>query len=108
MDKNIDKLLTKEVDRHDTLLNEADGRARDALEAGTLAHEAFEAFTLALDMISSSKVALQRGEYSNALHFLIRSVANYYLMLGDRGVLHTSRNTENTQRNTTDTLEEVH
>lgn len=76
-----------EIVAQQRLIDDAKPRAAKAVEEGKLSKEAFEALGKADDFNKAAVALLEGEDFKKSLHFLIRSVANYYLMLGDKGVL---------------------
>jgi hypothetical protein len=76
-----------EIQAQQRLLSDASPRVQADHDSKKLSDEAFDIFTKSQTMLNAAKGALEAEDFTKALHFLIRSVANYYLMLGDKGVL---------------------
>ncbi len=57
-----------------------------------LSQEAYDVFGRSRNMLSGAASALEQEDFTKSLQLLIRSVANYYLMLGDKGVLRNGQN----------------
>lgn len=80
-------IYDNEIQAQQRLLNDASPKVQVAHDEKKLSDEAFDVFAKAQTMLNAAKGALEAEDFTKALHFLIRSVANYYLMLGDKGVL---------------------
>jgi hypothetical protein len=83
----LTELLAEEIEVHNKLLMAARPRADEAHGAGTLSGEAYRCLAQSEKMLDGAVLALKEEDFKKALHFLLRSVGDYYLMLGDKGVL---------------------
>jgi len=81
------EIYYKEIQVQQKLLDDAQQRVIEDHEGGKLSAKAFTCFEKALEMNKAAEASLKDEDFIKSLHFLIRSVANYYLMLGDKGVL---------------------
>lgn len=83
----ISDIYDNEMQTQRKLLNDAKAKVEDALVEKKLNIKAYDAFKLSGTMLDAAESSLKDEDFRKALQFLIRSVANYYLMLGDKGVL---------------------
>lgn len=87
----LTEILAEEIEVQNKLLEAAVPKAEDAHATGTLSNEAFKCLEQAEKMLDGAVLALKEEDFKKALHFLLRSVGDYYLMLGDKGVLKNGR-----------------
>lgn len=80
-------IYSDEIESQQLLLDEAAPKVEKAHNDGALTEEAYEVFRKSQEMLKAADAMLLEENFTKSLHFLIRSVANYYLMLGDKGVL---------------------
>lgn len=80
-------MLNKEIEGHQKLLDDALLRIPAALQENKLSEKALEIYYKSQAMLNLSKGALKEESFDKTLRFLVHAVANYYLMLGDKGVL---------------------
>jgi hypothetical protein len=81
------EILQAEIDAHKKLSDDALPKASKAFDEGKLSEEALKTFQLSRQMLFSCEAALKDEDFKKTVQFLVRAVANYYLMLGDKGVL---------------------
>jgi hypothetical protein len=80
-------MLQKEIDGHQRLLTEALPKVNAAYADEKLSSEAFTCFQQSQRMLSAAEGALKEEDFEKTLRFFVHAVSNYYLMLGDKGVL---------------------
>jgi hypothetical protein len=80
-------IYDNEIQAQQRLLTAASPKVQADHDAKKLSDESFDAFNKAQTMLNAAKGALEAEDFTKSLQLLIRSVANYYLMLGDKGVL---------------------
>jgi DNA-binding MurR/RpiR family transcriptional regulator len=80
-------LLTKELDGHKKLLDDALPRVSAAVKEKKLSPEAHECFEKSRKMLDAAYRELKDEDFEKTLRFMVHAVSNYYLMLGDKGVL---------------------
>lgn len=80
-------MLLKELDGHKVLLDEALPKVNAAYSEQKLSGEAFTCFGQSQRMLDNAYAALKDEDFAKTLRFFVHAVSNYYLMLGDKGVL---------------------
>lgn len=85
-------LLTKELDGHKKLLDDALPKVNAAYAEQKLSAEAHVCFEQSRRMLNAAYAALKDEDFEKTLRFMVQAVSNYYLMLGDKGVLRNGKN----------------
>jgi hypothetical protein len=80
-------IFKEEIDKQRRLYQSAKVKATLDLDAGRLDAEVYRHLTLALTLLEAAEKHLETEDFAKSLYFLIRAVANYNLVLGDKGVL---------------------
>lgn len=81
------EILAAEIENHKNLINKNLPKAEKAFAEKAISEKALDTFNLADRFIKKAESDNLCGDYKNALYYLLRSVANYYMALGDKGVL---------------------
>jgi hypothetical protein len=81
------QIMRVEIDSQNKLLTDAEARVESDYKDKRIGDRAHEVFLVARQSLLASEAAMTAEDYGKALYFLIRSVANYNLLLGDKGVL---------------------